>query len=194
MTTGAFRPTGAPESSGGAAGSSPVCGVCRRFGPAVPMSVSIGAEVVFGAGYLVGSVLWPRLYYGRLDPVVRRWLGDHLGVQIVWAVRQGGFHRGPLWFGPLYDTWCWCIEGGERRTIIQEVVVNAAWLLLVPVICGLWPVAVFLSAFLIADVLSILIAYPLLFLNIPIYTRYWGGKYEVPGMQPTLRAKHTGAL
>jgi hypothetical protein len=74
------------------------------------------------------------------------------------------------------------------------VIVYAAWLLLVPVLSGLWPVAVFLLSFLVADFLSILIAYPLLFLTVPIYTRYWSGKYEVPGMQPTLRAKHTGAL
>ena len=158
------------------------------------MSAPIGVQILFGAGYLVGSVVWPRLYYRRLDPVLRRWLGDNLGIRIVWAVRQGGFHRGPLWFGPLYDTWSWCVEGGERRTILQEVIVYAAWLLLVPVLSGLWPVAVFLLSFLVADFLSILIAYPLLFLTVPIYTRYWSGKYEVPGMQPTLRAKHTGAL
>ena len=60
-----------------------------------------------------------------------------------------------------------------------------AWLLLVPVLCGLSPVAVFLIAFLAADVLSVLVAYPLLFLTIPIYTRYWSGKYEVPGMLRT---------
>ncbi len=54
--------------------------------------------------------------------------------------------------------------------------------LIVPVLCGLSPVAVFLIAFLVADFPSILVAYPLLFLTVPIYTRYWIGKYEVPGM------------
>ena len=116
-----------------------------------------------------------------------------LGVRIVWAVRQGGFQKGPLWFGPLYDTWSWCIEGGERRTILKEGLVYAAWLLVVPVLCGLLPVAVFLIPFLLVGFPSILVAYPLLFLIIPIYIRYWSGKYEVPGMRSAAMARHTGS-
>jgi len=65
--------------------------------------------------------------------------------------------------------------------------VYTAWLFLVPVLCGLWPVAVFLVAFLAAEVPSILVAYPLLFLTILIYARYWSGKYEVAGMRTGLR-------
>jgi hypothetical protein len=78
--------------------------------------------------------------------------------------------------------------------MLQEGVVYAAWLLLVPVLCGLLPVAVFLTAFLLADFPSILIAYPLLFLIIPIYIRYWSGKYEVSGMRSTPSATRTGSL
>jgi hypothetical protein len=151
------------------------------------MSTPIGVQITLGLGYVVGSILWPRLYYRRLDPVLRGWLGDKLGVRIVWAIRQGGFNKGPLWFGPLYDTWAWSIESDQPRTILQEVIVYIAWVLLVPVLCGLWPVAVFLIGVLAAEVPSILIAYPLLFLTIPIYARYWSGKYEVPGMRTGLR-------
>ena len=147
------------------------------------MNTQIGVQIALGGGYVIGSVLWPRLYYRRTDPVLRRWLGASLGVRIVWAVREGGLNRGPLWFGPLYDTWSWIIEGNERGTIPQEVLVYTASLFLVPVLCGLLPVAVFLMAFLVADYLSVLVAYPLLFLTIPIYTRYWSGKYEVSGMR-----------
>jgi hypothetical protein len=149
------------------------------------MSTPLGVQIAFGVAYVVGSILWPRVYYRRLDPLLRKWLGHKLKVRIVWAVRQGGLNRGLLWFGPLYDTWSWTIEGGERHTVWQEGGVYVAWLLLVPVLCGLSPVAVFLIAFLAADVLSVLVAYPLLFLTIPIYTRYWSGKYEVPGMRRT---------
>jgi len=149
------------------------------------MSTPIGVQITLGLGYVVGSILWPHVYYGRLDPVLRGWLGDKLGVRIVWAIRQGGFNKGPLWFGPLYDTWAWSIEGEQQRKFFQEFIVYTASLMLVPVLCGLWPVAVFLGAFLAAEVPSILVAYPLLFLTIPIYARYWSGKYEMLGMRST---------
>src|SRR5215204_1938737 len=130
------------------------------------MSTPIGVQIILGLGYVVGSILWPRFYYRRLDPVLRRWLGDRLGVRIIWRLRPGGLHRGPLWFGPLYDTWSWSIASDQQGTMLQEVVVYTAWLFLVPVLCGLWPVAVLLVAFLAADVQPILVAYPLLFLTI----------------------------
>ena len=149
------------------------------------MSTLLGVQITLGLGYVVGSILWPRFYYPRLDPALRGWLGDKLGVRIVWAIRPGGFNKGPLWFGPLYDTWAWSIEGGQQRTMLQEALVYTAWVVLVPVLCGLGPVALFLAAFLAAEGPSILVAYPLLFLTIPIYARYWSGKYEVPGMRST---------
>ena len=154
------------------------------------MNAPLGLQIALAVGYLVGSILWPRLYYRRLDPVIRGWLGAKLGVRIVWAVRQGGMHRGPLWFGPLYDTWAWTIADGERRTMWKDGLVYAAWVLVVPVLCGLLPVALFLIAFLVVGLLSALVAYPLLFLIVPIYTRYWSGKYEVPGMRPAASTGH----
>ncbi len=148
------------------------------------MSPALGLHVLAGIGYLVGSMLWPRFYYRRVDPALREWLGNKLGVRVVWAHRKGGLHRGPLWFGPTYDTWAWSIGGEEEITSAKDGLVYTLWLLLVPVLAGLLPVAVFLIAFLGLGFPSFWVAYPLLFLTIPIYTRYWSGRYEVPGMRP----------
>ena len=71
--------------------------------------------------------------------------------------------------------------------MLQEAIVYIAWLVVVPVLCGLGPAAVCLVAFLAAEVPSILVAYPLVFLTIPIYARYWSGKYEPPGLRTGLR-------
>lgn len=143
----------------------------------------LGVQLALGVGYLVASVWWPRVFSGRVDPALRGWLGRKLGVRIGWAVRPGGFNRGPLWFGPLYDSWAWVIEDHAGRTVSREVAVYAAWVVTVPVLAGLLPIALFLAAFLGMKLLSVLVAYPLLFLNIPIYTRYWSGRHPLPGLQ-----------
>ena len=83
------------------------------------MSTPIGVLIILGLGYMDGSILWPRFYYQRLDPVLRRWLADRLGVRIVRRLRPGGLHRGLLWFGPLYHT----IASDQQGTMLQEVVV-----------------------------------------------------------------------
>ena len=150
-------------------------------------------QIALAAIYLAGSIIWPRIFYRTIDPALRAWLGSRLGVRIGWAVRQGGFNRGPLWFGPLYDTWAWVIEGDAERTIPREVAVYVAWALIVPVLAGLLPIALFFVAFLGLELISTLVAYPLLFLIIPIYTRYWSGKYERPGMRPTEVAGPAGS-
>ena len=147
------------------------------------LHVPLAIQLALAIGYLVGSILWPRIFYRRVDPALRGWLGAKLGVRIRWAIRQGGFNRGPLWFGPLYDTWAWVIEDNTERTVLQEIVVYGAWVLAVPVLAGLLPIALFLVAMLGVKLISVLVAYPLLFLTIPIYTRYWSGKYPVAGMQ-----------
>jgi hypothetical protein len=147
------------------------------------MTAPSGLDLAFGIGYLVGSILWARLYYRRLDPVLRRWLGGRLGVRVIWTHRTGGLHRGPLWFGPKYDTWSWSVGGAGEIESVKDGLVYAAWLLLVPVLAGLLPVAIFLIAFLGMGFPSFWVGYPLLFLIIPIYTRYWSGRYEVPGMR-----------
>lgn len=143
----------------------------------------LGVQIALAVIYLAGSIIWPRIFYRRVDPVLRGWLGEKLGVRIGWAVRRGGFNRGPLWFGPLYDTWAWVIEGDPGRTVPREVLVYVAWVLIVPMAAGLLPVAVLFGAFLGLKLISALVAYPLLFLIIPIYTRYWSGRYELPGMR-----------
>lgn len=107
------------------------------------MSAPSALDVVFGIGYLVGSILWPRIYYRRLDPALRGWLSRKLGVRVVWAHRRGGLHRGSLWFGPEYDTWSWSVGGEGEIASVKDGLVYTSWLLLVPVLAGLWPVAVF---------------------------------------------------
>ncbi len=112
------------------------------------MSAPSGLDIAFGIGYLVGSILWPRIYYRQLDPLLRGWLGDKLGVRVVWAQRKGGLHHGPLWFGPKYTTWSWSVGGEGEIASVKDGLVYVSWLLLVPIVAGLLPVAVFLIAFL----------------------------------------------
>ena len=148
------------------------------------MNASLGLHVLFGIGYVALSILWPRVYFRRFDPALRGRLSRRLGVPVVWVRRTGGLHRGPLWFGPKYATWCWTVGGDGEITSGKDAVAYASWLLVVPVLAGLSPIAVFLIVLFGLGFPSVWVAYPLLFLIVPIYTRYWSGKYEVPGMRP----------
>ncbi len=146
------------------------------------MIVRLAPQIVFAIGWTMGYVIWSRAYYRILDPYLRRRASELLGVPIVWALRQGTHNR-PLGFGPLYDTWAWYIPDEHARTVAKDTMVYVLWLVAVPVLGGLWPVAVLLLVFLGTSFLSPLVALPLLFAIIPIYSIYWSGRYELAGME-----------
>ena len=146
------------------------------------MNARLALQIMFAIGWTVGYVLWARAYYRTIDPLLRRRLGTWLGVQIIWTFRQGS-SGSPLHFGPRYATWMWGIAAPQSHRLLADMQVYVLFVLIVPVLAGLWPVALLLLVFLGTDILHPLVALPLLFLVIPIYAIYWSGRYAPPGFQ-----------
>ena len=147
------------------------------------MNVRLIAQMVFGLGYVAVYILWSRLYYRLVDPVIRARIGELLGAKIIWVHRRGD-PSGSEWnFRLRYNTWSWAIADERQRGTLKDGLIYVLWLLLVLVVFGLWPFTLFLFVFFGADFLHALVALPLLFITIPIYSIYWAGRYEVAGMR-----------
>jgi hypothetical protein len=145
------------------------------------VSVKLLLQIAFAIGWTAGYVLWSRAYYRTVDPRLRALIGEWLGARLGWVHRQGTGGR-PLRFGPRYATWTWGIADPHARTAVNDSLVYVLYVLIVPVLAGLWPVALLLGLVLGMRWLHPLITLVLLFAIIPIYSLYWAGRYQVPGM------------
>ena len=151
----------------------------------LPHGAALAGQVAVALGWLIGDVLWSRWYFRRLDPVLRARLSGWAGGPVVWTYRRGGTSGGSMSFRLPVSTWSWGIEDVDRTSLrgtVRDGAVFALYVLAVPVLAGLAPIALLLVLVLVAHALHPLVAYPLLFLLIPVYARYWSGRYEVSGM------------
>ena len=135
-------------------------------------------DIIFDIVYIAGYIWWSRAYYRHIDPGLRRALTQRFGVPIGWIYRKGSLYRSPLSFQLPYSTWSWGIA--EQRGSMQDGLVYILYLLAVPVLGGLWPVAVLFIVVILLHAIQPLIAYPLFFLTIPIYSLWWSGYYRPP--------------
>jgi hypothetical protein len=102
------------------------------------MSVLSGVQVIVGIAYVVlAEILWPRIYYRRLDPALRRWLGRAVGVPVVWAYRVDADED-----SDGSSMWCWSVGGDGEITSGKCHLVGLAGLL-VHMLAGVAPIAVF---------------------------------------------------
>jgi hypothetical protein len=150
-----------------------------------PHGAALVTQVAVAVGWLVGYVGWSRLYYRRVDAALRARVARRVGAPVVWTYRRGDRTGAPLSFRLAISTWAWGLDDIDRsslRGVARDGVVYALYVVTVPVLAGLLPVALLL-VLILAHALHPLIAYPLLFLLIPVYARYWSGRYEVPGMR-----------
>ncbi len=151
-----------------------------------PQGGALAVQLGIAVGWVVAYIGWSRWYYRRLDPALRQRVARRVGAPIVWTYRRGTPSGGSLSFRLPVSTWSWGIDDADHGTLrgaARDGGVFALYVLVVPVLAGMTPVAVLLAIVLGAQALHPLVAYPLFFLLIPIYARYWGGRYEVPGMR-----------
>ncbi len=155
-------------------------------GPVVP-------AVAAAVGWVVAYVVWSAVYYRVVDPWLRLRVGARLGRPVMWVYRRGSLYEGSLSFRLPYSTWSWGIfprpgGGGQGRPAVRESVRDgiayAAYVITVPVLAGILPIVPLMYAVLWRRAMPLLVAYPLLFLIIPLYMRYWGGRRRVKGMEP----------
>ena len=138
-------------------------------------TLALLAHAALGVAWVVGYVLWSRLYWRAIDPWARRRVGGRLGVRVVWEYREPNSQRA-FDFRPRYGGWQWAIAGRPEGAFLTAAAVRLVNLALT-LAGGLWPIALLLYAALWARLLSAVVAYPLLFLVAPLYIRYWHGGY-----------------
>jgi hypothetical protein len=145
------------------------------------MPIHVILALAVDLSYLVGYVGWSCLYYRWLDPRLRRALSQQFGVRIRWVEHHGSLDRGP-WSCPLPEhTWSWGVPA--RRGTRQDALVYLLYLLAVPLLAGLWPVAVLCLVGVLRHGLEPLIAYPLFVVTLPLYSRWWSGVYRPPSVE-----------
>ncbi len=151
-----------------------------------PHGVALAVQLGIAVGWVVAYIAWSRWYYRRVDPALRQRVARRVGAPIVWTYRRGTTSGSSLSFRLPVSTWSWGIDDADHGTLrgaARDGGVFALYVLVVPVLAGMTPVAVLLVLVLGAHALHPLVAYPLLFLVIPLYARYWSGRYEVAGMR-----------
>lgn len=143
-------------------------------------------QIAFGVAMIAGYWIWSRLYYTAIDTALRRVAGGVLGARVVWVLRHSAEYQTPFELGlnhNRYFRWTWGIAQPERRTLGRDA---AAWLLsflIVTLLGGLWPVAVFLVVFLVWKALSYVVFLPVCLAVIAIYSLFWAGRHQVAGMR-----------
>lgn len=146
-----------------------------------PTSVLV-VQIVAALLWVAAYVIWARLYYAAIDPRLRRRLGRWVNGEVIWLYRRGSLYASPSSFRLPRSTWSWGLAGDRENAPLRDGIVYAAYLLCVPVIAGLWLIAVLSYAALWRHALSAVVVLPLYFLIIPLYVRYWGGQHPAPGM------------
>ncbi len=139
-------------------------------------------QLVFAVGYVLGYVLWSRAFYRKVDPWLRRRVGDIVGARLVWVMRKGSLYASPMSFQLPYNTWSWGIKDPKLRTIFRDGLAYILTLLLVYVLAGMLPAAIFLLVFLYGHLLGVAVGLPLLVATIVIYSTFWSGWGRRRGM------------
>ena len=162
--------------------------------PPTPVLVVQGLVALL---WVAAYVIWSRLFYSFIDPALRRRLGAWVNADVVWIHRRGSLYASPASFTLRRSTWSWGLAGDRERAFLRDGLVYAAYVICVPVLAGLWLIAVISYAALWRHALSAIVVLPLFFLIIPLYMRYWGGRRPAPGMElpsSDLETVATGAL
>jgi len=145
-----------------------------------PLRLQVAFAVVLVAGYF----LWSRLYYRSVDRRLRSAVGRRLGARIIWVPRHSGSYQTPFETGfARYHRWTWGIEAEHDRTFLRDGLVALLTLVIVNVLGGLWPIAIFLWVFLGLEALAYVVFLPLCVALIAIYSIFWSGRYQVSGMR-----------
>ena len=139
-------------------------------------------QVLFAVLFLIGYWMWSRHGYPGADRAVRRSLGRRLGVRVIWVPRSRAEYPTPFQYIGRYRRWSWGIADERDRTFLADGVVGTASVLVVNVLAGCLPVAVFLYIAIWLRALSYLVFMPACLGAIAIYSIYWSGRYEVAWM------------
>jgi hypothetical protein len=144
-------------------------------------SVSAGAplpvQIAFALAWVVTYALWARVYFRRVDPAIRRSLGGWAGEPVQWVLRRGR-QRGGDFLSPRYDTWSWGLAPRENVPTARDWSLYVVSVLVVYVVAALWPVAVLYAAAFHLQLLSPPFVLILFFAVIPLYLRFWSGRWH----------------
>jgi hypothetical protein len=144
-------------------------------------------QVAFAVGISVIYYFWSILFYRVFDVSLRSFIGHALHVRIIWVLRHSSnYHQTQFEFGVTptrYRRWTWGIEMEDKRTFFRDGAVSMLSLLVVNILAGLWPIAVFFYVFISLKALSYVVFLPSCIVLLIIYSTFWAGRHKLKGMQ-----------
>lgn len=143
----------------------------------VAAGAPLPAQIAFALGWVALYLLWARIYFRRVDPALRRALGGWAGEPIQWVLRRGR-QGGSDFLSPRFDTWSWGLAPRENLPLARDWSLYVISVLVVYVVAALWPVAVLYVTAFHLHVLSPPFVLILFFAVIPLYRRFWSGRWH----------------
>ena len=143
-------------------------------------------QIAFTLGIMIGYYSWSILFYRLIDAFLRSFIGRALGVHLIWVLRHSSSYQTSFELGLIptrYYRWSWGLEMEHQRTFFRDGAVAMLSLLMVNVLSGLWPIAIFYYVFISLKALSYLVFLPTCIAMIIIYSAFWSGRYQVKGMR-----------
>jgi hypothetical protein len=150
--------------------------------PLIPPLPVLAVQIVAAVGWIGAYMLWGSIFYRAVDPWLRRRVGAWAGAEVIWIYRRGSLYASPLSFTLRRSTWSWALAGDRSQAVLRDGFVYVLYVLLVPVLAGIAPIAALAYVALWRHALSVVVLLPLFCLVIPLYWRYWGGSVAAPGM------------
>ena len=145
-----------------------------------PTSVLV-AQIAAALSWIAAYMIWARVFYAVIDPMLRRRLGAWVNADVIWLYRRGSLYASPSSFRLRRSTWSWGLGADRENAPLRDGIVYVAYVICVPVIAGLWLIALLSYFALWRHALSAVVVLPLFFLIIPLYMRYWSGQHSAPG-------------
>lgn len=140
-------------------------------------------QIAVALGLVVGYLSWSGLYFRVLDRRVRTHIGRALGVRVRWVRRGSASYQTPYELdSQRHFRWSWGIEDERQRTLLRDGLVATLCFVVVNLVGGLLPVAIFFLVTLWFRALSAVLLIPAIAAVLAIYTVFWSGRYEVTGM------------
>ena len=140
-------------------------------------------QLLSAAAFVIGYWVWSRHAYAAVDRAVRAWLGQRLGVAVVWVPRNTAEYATPFYYRGRYRRWSWGIAAEADRTFTADGVVATASVVVVNIVAGAVPLAAPLYAAVSSGVWSYVVLLPASVAVIAIYSVYWSGHYRVAWMR-----------
>jgi hypothetical protein len=84
-----------------------------------PTSVLV-AQAVAALLWVAAYVIWARVFYAVIDPMLRAQLGKRVNAEVIWLYRRGSLYASPSSFTLRRSTWSWGLAGDRENAAARR--------------------------------------------------------------------------